>query len=502
MPEDTATAPPVPPTAETGTPTETGTAADEGLKQQYTMRSAFALAFSDVSPIVGLYGVFALGIVTAGPAFWWAFPVVLVGQLLVSGVFGELVSRWPLQGSVYQWARHLIGPRYGWFTNWAYMWGLTLALSALAYAASGFLIAAIGLTDVSGTTQALIALGVLLFGSAANMIGGRVLKILLYCSLTAELVATLGIGIALLFLHRAHPLSVILSGGGTAHGSQWLLGPFLGAVAMAGWSFVGFESAGSIAEEVKESRRVLPKAMPLALAAVGLLIMFASLGILLAMPDIGAVLSGKDSDPVATTLQAQLGSSTGKALLIALVVGFTASLMAVQAAVSRAIWAGARDRAIPGARLLGRLSGTERVPRNAIVLTAVIAGSLLFISASKVYVLLLSFANAGFYLSYALPVLGAVYVRLRGTWAPGEVSMGRWGTPVTLAAGVWVIFESVNIAWPRALNGVWYLDWGLLIMTGALGAIGAMVSWWVFRPERDVSPASALHSVALDEGGA
>jgi amino acid transporter len=496
MPENTTTAPPGLPAA------ETGATAGEELKQQYTLRSAFALAFSDVSPIVGLYGVFALGVVTAGPAFWWAFPVVLVGQLLVSGVFGELVSRWPLQGSVYQWARHLIGPRYGWFTNWAYMWGLTLALSALSYAASGFLIEAIGLTGVSGTTQALIALGVLLFGSAANMIGGRVLKMLLYCSLAAELVATLGIGLVLLFVHREHAFSTLLSGGGTAHGAQWLFGPFLGAVAMAGWSFVGFESAGSIAEEVKESRRVLPKAMPLALAAVGLLVMFASLGILLAMPDIAAVLGGKDADPVSTTLQTRLGSSTGKALLIALVVGFTASLMAVQAAVSRSIWAGARDRVIPGSRLLGTLSGTERVPRNAIALTVVVAGSLLFISASKIYALLLSFANAGFYLSYALPVLGAVYVRLRGTWEPGEVSMGRWGAPVTFAAGAWVVFESVNIAWPRALNGVWYLDWGLLIMTGVLGVIGVLVSRWAFRPGREAPAAPALRSVALDEGGA
>jgi amino acid transporter len=476
------------------------TEATGGLKQQYNLRSAFALAFSDVSPIVGMYGVFALGVITAGPAFWWAFPVVLVGQLLVCGVFGELVSRWPLQGSVYQWARHLIGPRYGWFTNWAYMWGLTLALSALSFAGSGFLLGALGVTGFSRTEQALTALGVLLFGSAANMIGGRALKVLLYVSLTAELIATLGIGTVLLFAHRTHSFSVLFSGEGTAHGSAWLTGPFLGAVAIAGWSFVGFESAGSIAEEVKESRRVLPKAMALALAAVGILVMYASLGILLAMPDIGDVLSGKDADPIATTLEAGLGSATGKALLIALVIGFAASLMAVQAAVSRAIWAGARDQALPGARFLGRLSGKERVPRGAIALTAVVAGSLLFISASKIYALLLSFANAGFYLSYALPVLGAVYVRLRGTWEPGEWSLGRWGKPVTYAAAVWILFESVNIAWPRALNGVWYLDWGLLIMTGVLGAVGALVHWSVTRPG-PVAPVVPLSPAAADRAG-
>lgn len=42
---------------------------------------------------------------------------------MVTAVFGDLVSRWPFQGSVYAWSRELIGRKYGWMTNWAYMWG-------------------------------------------------------------------------------------------------------------------------------------------------------------------------------------------------------------------------------------------------------------------------------------------------------------------------------------------------------------------------------------------
>ena len=104
--------------------------------KEFGLRSAFALSFADLSPIVGIYTVFAIGIVAAGPAFLWAFPLVLVGQLFVCGVFGNLASRWPLQGSVYAWSRELIGRRFGWLTGWAYMWGLTLAIVVLALAAS------------------------------------------------------------------------------------------------------------------------------------------------------------------------------------------------------------------------------------------------------------------------------------------------------------------------------------------------------------------------------
>ena len=37
--------------------------------KEFGFRSAFALSFADLSPIVGIYTVFAIGIVAAGPAF-------------------------------------------------------------------------------------------------------------------------------------------------------------------------------------------------------------------------------------------------------------------------------------------------------------------------------------------------------------------------------------------------------------------------------------------------
>src|ERR1700758_3075995 len=104
---------------------KTVTSQDQPVRE-FGLWSAFALAFSNISPIVGIYSVFTICLTTAGPAFLWALPVVLVGQLLVTLVFGELVSKYPLQGSVYAWSRELVGPVYAWFTNWAYMWGLTI----------------------------------------------------------------------------------------------------------------------------------------------------------------------------------------------------------------------------------------------------------------------------------------------------------------------------------------------------------------------------------------
>jgi amino acid transporter len=208
--------------------------------KEFGARSAFALSFADLSPIVGIYTVFAIGLVAAGPAFLWAFPLVLIGQLFVCGVFGNLASRWPFQGSVYAWSRELIGRRFGWFTGWAYMWGLTLAISVLALAASPYLLGALGDNSPGQLTTELVGVGILVFGTIANLLGGRALRGLIYIALTCELVASGGIGILLLIFHRVNPISVIFNGGGTAHGAHWLISAFLLPVAYIAYSFIGF----------------------------------------------------------------------------------------------------------------------------------------------------------------------------------------------------------------------------------------------------------------------
>jgi amino acid transporter len=464
--------------------TETSTTADSMERRpvrDFKFRSAFALSFADLSPIVGIYTVFAISLIAAGPAFLWAFPIVLIGQLFVCGVFGNLVSKWPLQGSVYAWSRELIGPRYGWFTGWAYMWGLTLTLAVLPITAAPYILGAAGVSSPSQITVELVAIGVLLFGSVVNLFGRWLLKGLIYIALVCEIVASAGIGITLILFHRVNPLSIIFNTGGTGHGLSWLFGAFLLPVAYIAYSFIGFEASASIGEEVKESRKVLPKAVVSSLAVGGVLVIIASLGIVLAIPDMAAAVSGKDTNPVATTLVHAFGTGAGRTLLITLAIGFTSSMIAVQTAVTRAIWATARDRLLPGDRLLGRLSGRENLPRYAIGLTIIIAGALIFAGASKVFALLVSFSAFGFILSYYMPIVALRYKQWCGQSPTDNAWGGRSIRLVTSVAAVWLTAEIINLVWPRPVFTEWYLNWGAIIMTAVLGLVGALIVWRTFR---------------------
>src|ERR1700761_3259287 len=115
------------------------------LLREFTLANAFSLAFAFISPIVGLYSIFALGFAAAGPGFWFSFPIVLAGQTLVALVFGMLAARFPYEGSIYQWSGHLVGPGYAWYAGWTYLWVLPISMGAVALAGSYFLAQLLGL---------------------------------------------------------------------------------------------------------------------------------------------------------------------------------------------------------------------------------------------------------------------------------------------------------------------------------------------------------------------
>ena len=58
----------------------------------------FSVAFTYLSPMVGIYSLFVLGVVAAGPAYLWLTWIPVAGMLLVALVFGELASHYPVAG--------------------------------------------------------------------------------------------------------------------------------------------------------------------------------------------------------------------------------------------------------------------------------------------------------------------------------------------------------------------------------------------------------------------
>jgi hypothetical protein len=55
------------------------------------------------------------------------------------------------------------------------------------------------------------------------------------------------------------------------------------------------------------------------------------------------------------------------------------------------------------------------------------------------------------------------------------------GPGAYLIAAVWIVAETINIAWPRHLNSEWWLNWGIILTSVILGIIGLMICTRIFR---------------------
>jgi amino acid transporter len=466
-----------PPAAPDTPPTSRAAGAGQ-MKREFTVWSAFTLAFVFVSPIVAMYGIFGLGLQTIGPAFWWGWVVTLLGQLTVAIAFGVLASRWPYAGGVYQWSRRLLGRTYGWFAGWAYSWALIIALASVAYSGAHFLAVLIGADEASTTVLTMLAIALLVVTSIVNLVGRGLVKFVATLCIAAEVLGSIGIAVWLLIADRTQPATVVFEGLAADPGTPLMMTPFMLAVAFAGWSFLGFESASSLAEEVKNPKRAVPIAIVGSLVGVALVILFTSFAIISAIPDLETVLAA-GGDPVIATLAFHLPEPVVTAVLVMFVVAFLASLVGIQAAVSRVVWANAREGELPAARWLSALSGPSRMPRRAIAVVGV-ASILLFIPLQNEYIntLLVAFTTVGFYVAFLFPVLALAIARITRRWQPGErLFLGRAGLAIAWVALGWLLFEIVNVLWPREAPELWFVNWAPVIGAVIMGGLG----WVVMR---------------------
>ncbi|MFI5184290.1 MAG: APC family permease [Vicinamibacteria bacterium] len=451
------------------------------LRRTLDFLSSFSIAFAYISPVVGVYTLFGYGLATGGPAFVWGLPVVVLGQLLVVLVFSELAVAYPLAGALYQWARRLVGPRYGWLVGWIYGWALVITIAAVDLGAAPYLADLLGLAPTRGHVVLLAGLLVIVH-TAVNYEGVRGTAIIGNVGLATEVVATVAIAGALLF-HPGHPaslrpLSTLLSrqtptaiAGGT---------DLLAAVLAMTWIFYGFESAAGVAEEVIDPRRRVPRAMILSLLGAAVVTALLEVALILSAPD----LIQAAADPARTIpliLEAHLGPRVLRGLLMLLMFAYLSCAGAAQAAAARLMYSYARDGMVPASAWLRRVSAGHRVPGNAIVFSAaaalaVIGASYLDVGQVNINALVVSYAVVGVYLSFQAVVAARLYAACRG-WkaeAPeGYFTLGRWSVPVSIAALVYGVAMIVNLCWPRPVDAL--ASWLTLLAALAIVVPGLVI---------------------------
>ena len=481
----------------------------------------FSVAFTYLSPMVGIYSLFALGLAAGGPAYVWLTWIPVIGMLFVALVFGELASHYPVAGAIYQYSKFSVGPTYGWFVGWFY--GVALLIT-VASVDTGVVLYTTDLMNrwfgssfdpTNHLTVLVITIVLLGIQTFLNITGARVMGRVAQFGVYVEILGTLGIAIILAINGFHHGLGFLFSTQNVEHvasnpaqfdfGGNWLTGAALVAVLAPVYIFYGFESAGDISEETRDAGVKVPRSMRQALIYGGLASFVLIAALLLAMPagnnPVGKTYAGGGVPFILSELPGWLQDS----LLLLIIFAFFSCGTSVQGAGSRLAFSYARDGALPGSGWLAKVHHRFRTPTNALLAGAVV--SLLFVflvfytPAKDVHLgfitypanvnalfALISFGVSGIYLSFLLTVLGVIVARARG-WIPeGRFRLGRWGWTVCIIAAVYLAVMLLNVALPTGLSsprGSFNYDWITLLVMVVVAIVGAVL-FLVRRPDRRV----------------
>lgn len=339
---------------------------DQQLHRRLGRFESFAAGFSFVSILTTIFQLFGLGFGFGGPAFFWTWPAVFLGQFFVALCFAELAARYPISGAIYQWSRRMGGEVVGWFGGWFMILAQIVTASAAAIALqvvlpsiwAGFQIVGDdpALTSPSGATNAVLLGTVLLvLTTTINCLGVKWMSRVNSAGVICEIVGVVAV-IGVFFTHAQRGPQVVFDTGlpGQQPGYVWA---WIVSGLMAAYVMVGFGSAGELAEETRNPRRVAPRTIRLALSVSALGGGLMILGALMAAPSLTDGRLAAEGLPY--VLDTVLSSPWGTVLLVDVCIAIMICTLAIQTAASRLMFSMARDNRLPASALL---SGSTAVP--------------------------------------------------------------------------------------------------------------------------------------------
>lgn len=477
------------------------------LKRSMGSFSSFAAGFSYISILTGLFQMFHLGYGVAGPAFFWTWPFVLTGQLLVALCFAELASRFPLSGGVYQWAKFTGNPFLGWMTGWIYLLCLIVTIAAVAMALQ------VSLPQISRSFQIIgtvddaksVALNAILLGviliiisTIINVKGIKLLALINNIGVFTELIGIVLL-IILLFLHRLRSPSeaVVHIQAAGAEPSSFPGGSVLLAATALTASYVlyGFDTAGTLAEETHDPRKKAPRAILQALLAAGIGGLLVLLFALMAVPDFGMADLGNIRGGLPMLVKTVLGETTGILFLCIVIFAIIVCTFAVHSGAVRLMFAMGRDGYMPYSESLSAVSAKTQVP----VLATLICGfgALVVLAMNiefpKVFELVTSiailWANLAYWIVVAVQLKNRIVAARKGTVLDAKFSLGKWGFPVNILALLWSTFMVVNVSWPRVetYGAEWHHQYAAWLYTAVLVLVGVLIYYFKSNKKPSIS---------------
>lgn len=278
------------------------------------------------------------------------------------------------------------------------------------------------------------------------------------------------------FQSAEHVFKSTYNGGETSPGLNWVLSWYLTASCL-----VGQDASGHVAEETVSAKKaaangVFWATVASALCGFPIIILF-----LFCMPSIETFYDTSAPQPFINMYAMALGPHAHVVMTIVAMFGAILNTSISLVAVSRLVFAVARDGVFPFSDVLSRVSKSKQ-PHNAVIFIATIAALLLCtqLPSEVAFSSLVSTSAAGSIAAYGLVGVGRTFIT-RNTFRPGLWDLGRFGVVAAAVTFLWNGFAFAVLCAPQYSNSAIGKDsslfnYAIVIMGGV--TILALAEWW------------------------
>jgi amino acid transporter len=389
-----------------------------------------------------------------------AYLLGLIGMFFTALSYAAMSRAYPVAGSVYTYVQRGLNEIAGFFSGWM------ILLDYIMVPALLYLLSAVALRPlVPAVPEWVWLMGFIVFNAAVNLVGIEFTARLNRYMLFAEL--------AILALFVALGLMKLYGGAGAGHltlkpiydPQAFSLSTIAGATSIAVLSFLGFDGISTFSEETRGGLNSVGRATVLSLVLVGVLFMLQTW----IATDLSAGMSF-ESDETAFYQIAGLAGGVWLRNVTIVAVAFSSAIanaMAAQAAVSRVLFAMARDGKLPA--VLAKIHPRYKTPYVSTLVVAVVALLVGLLFSARIDQLS-SIINFGALVSFVLlhlSVINHYFVRQRsGKW----LSHGLFPL-VGMTIILYVLFEMDRLA---QVMGACWLAIGIVYF--------AVLTFWIKRP--------------------
>jgi amino acid transporter len=445
----------------------------ESLSFAETLGQSIANIGPTLTPAINISVVVAL----AGIGAWLSYLIATLGMLFVAANIGVLARRHLLAGSYFVYIGRALGPLAGMLAGWsmsgAYLF-TAIAVSISAHIFLSDMLLMLGLARLTPPYALFEIIFVILIWACAY----RDISFSARIGLVLE-----AISLAIIILIAA---VVIAKHGGVSDSAQLQLhnvsmGGVMSALTFAVFSFVGFESSATLAQEARNPMRAIPRAVTLSATVTGLFFVLIAYCMVLGVGDQVHLIGDSSSPFTEVTLRAGLGRIAAVVYFSAIISGFACGLASINA-LARMLFSMGRYEFVH--RSMGAVHQHYQTPHLAVTASCLFTMIIVLMCADTTQLNAFSctatFGTFGFVLVYLLTcIVAPVELSRAGELSLGKLIVGALGSglmifvligtmvpvpsyPMSLLPYLFGAYLTLGILWygivsvrfPHALHGI------------------------------------------------